>query len=304
MCVIAVKYFDGIGWVGAKNRDRNYQPKIRIIQSNRKSIQRLYIDDELTRYTEGLNEYGVSILSAALSVKDDEKESDKIVPGKREDGYMSPDGKTIRDALLFKTPKEAVAHIVEKELAGCTVVFNEFDCYIVEGGFTVKKKDANDETPREYISKVSHMKNSVDNYLVRTNHGVFLPQLGYQKDSEDENKARSRKSSESRLEIARKNIKACTDPTAMLDALAVSPEEDKFMNPIRIGDTEKGDMVTTGQLQLVPSDKTMHYRPLFSHIEVKYSKINSPEAKTFFEIISSKKLLGFMEWKTYKGLMK
>jgi len=300
MCVIAVKYFDGIGWVGAKNRDRNYQPKIRIVQSNRKNIQRLYIDDELTRYTEGLNEYGVSILSAALSVKDDEKEGDKIVPGQRDAGYMSPDGKTIRDALLFKTPKEAVAHIVEKELSGCTVVFNEFDCYMVEGGFTVKKKDETDETPREYISKVSHMKNSVGNYLVRTNHGVFLPQLGYQKDSEDENKARSRKSSETRLKIARKNVKACTEPTDMMDALAVTPEEDKFMNPIRIGDTEKGEMVTTGQLQLVPNDKTMHYRPLFSHIEVKYSKINSPEAKTFFEIISSKKLLGFMEWKTYK----
>lgn len=77
MCVIAVKYFEDIGWVGAKNRDRNYQPKVNIVQSNRTGVQRLYIDDALTRYTEGLNEYGVCILSAALSVKNDEKEAEK-----------------------------------------------------------------------------------------------------------------------------------------------------------------------------------------------------------------------------------
>ena len=71
MCVIAVKYFKDVGWVGAKNRDRNYLPEIQIVQSDRKKVQRLFIDDELTRYTEGLNEYGVSILSAALAVKDE-----------------------------------------------------------------------------------------------------------------------------------------------------------------------------------------------------------------------------------------
>jgi hypothetical protein len=39
----------------------------------------------------------------------------------------------------------------------------------------------------------------------------------------------------------------------------------------------------------------MHYRPLYSEVQFKYNKLNGPTAKTFFEIISSKKLLGFKE---------
>lgn len=296
MCVIAVKYFKNIGWVGAKNRDRNYQPKINIIQSNRMGVQRLYIDDELTRYTEGLNEFGVCILSAALSVKDDEKESEKIEPGQRKNGYMSPDGKTIRDALLLKSPSDAVKKIIEKELSGSTFVFNDKECYIIEGGFTVKKADASKNRPRKYIYTVKQLDAVDGNFAVRTNHGIQLPQLGYQPNSDDKEKALSRKSSEIRRKYAHSNVAKCSDPTEMMNALAVFPNKNKFMNPIRLGDVSKGEMVTTGQLQLVPFEKTMHYRPLYSHIEVKYNKINNPKSKTFFEIISSRKLLGFKDY--------
>lgn len=296
MCVIAVKYFKDIGWVGAKNRDRNYQPKINIVQSNRMGVQRLYIDDDLTRYTEGLNEFGVCILSAALSVKDDEKESEKIEPGQRKKGYMSPDGKTIRDALLSKSPSDAVKKIIERELAGCTFVFNAKECYIIESGFTVKKADASKNRPRKYVHTVKKLDAVDGNFAVRTNHGIELPQLGYQPNSDDKEKALSRKSSEMRKKYAHSSIAKCSDPNKIMNALAVFPDKNEFMNPIRLGDVSKGEMVTTGQLQLVPFENTMHYRPIYSHIEVKYNKINSPESKTFFEIISSRKLLGFKDY--------
>jgi hypothetical protein len=58
MCVVAVKYLDKYGWVGAKNRDRNYIVTIDIVRSNRGGVQRMYIDDQTTRWTEGINEYG------------------------------------------------------------------------------------------------------------------------------------------------------------------------------------------------------------------------------------------------------
>ena len=298
MCVIAVKYFDGEGWVGAKNRDRNYQPKINIVQSNRKGVQRLYIDDELTRYTEGLNEHGVCILSAALSVKSDEKEGEKLNPADarrgRADGYMSPDGKTIRDALLLDNPKDAVQLIVDRELAGATVVFNEEDCYLIEGGFTVKKEDETPDNPREYIYKVKKMINEDGNAVVRTNHGLYIKELGYQPNAEDAEKRKSRKSSEMRLKYASASVKECSKGSDMMDALAASPDKDKFMNPVRLGNPEKAEMVTTCQLLLMPKERKMHDRPLYSEIEIKYSKINKPDAKTFFEIISSRKLLGFI----------
>ena len=46
MCIVAVKYFPETGWVGVKNRDRNYQPVIKIKQSFRNDIERMYILDD------------------------------------------------------------------------------------------------------------------------------------------------------------------------------------------------------------------------------------------------------------------
>jgi len=292
MCVVAVKYFKDVGWIGVKNRDRNYQPTVQIVQSNRTGVQRLYLDDLKTRYTEGVNEFGLSILSASLSIKSDEKEADKVDGNERDASYMSPDGKDIRDALLSKSPMQAIDLLVSRELAGCTFVFNEKDCYLLEGGFTIKKKDAKDqEVPRDYIYKIL----KITGYAVRTNHGVVLPQLGYKVDAADPYFARARKSSEVRRKIALNGVKNCTDPLEMMNAISETPNKDVFMNPIRLGDTNKGDMVTTGQLMLVPAERTMHYRPIYSEVQFKYSKLNGPDSKTFFEIISSKKLLGFKE---------
>lgn len=298
MCVVAVKYFDGLGWVGVKNRDRNYQAKIKIIQSNRTGTQRLYIDDELTRYTEGLNEHGLCILSASLSVKSDEKEIGKVKPNSRSDDYSSPDGKKIRDALLYKTPKEALNHLIDSELSGCTLIFNENDCYVLEAGFNIKKEDATPLKPRKFMFKVAKI--DKNEFCVRTNHGILLPQLGYSKNSDDEYFQRSRLSSEKRYEYAKKAIDKVDDHMLMMDSISVTPNKDKFLNPIRTGDVKKGEMVTTGQLLLVPRDRTLHYRPIFSSISFTYDKLNGPEAKTFFEVISSRKLLGFKEFYSAK----
>lgn len=295
MCVVAVKKFPGIGWVGVKNRDRNYLPTVKIVQSNIQGLQRLYLDDLTTRYTEGLNEYGVSIISASLAVKEDEKEGKKVGPGNRPDGYMSPDGKTIRTALLEKTAEAAVKVLQDRKLAGCTYVFDEKNCYLLEGGYNLRIAVAQERgVDREYTSKLIKV---TDNFHVRTNHGILIPELGYQMDSKPEMK-KNRKSSESRLKIAQKMISRCQSPEEMMDALAEQPDNDTFMNPLRTGDIEAGDMCTTGQLLLNPKDRTMHYRPIYSEVEFKYNKLNGEKSKTFFEIITSRELLNFREWVT------
>ena len=100
MCVIAAKYFEKTGWVGVKNRDRNYKPTVHVRQSYRGGIERMYIWDEKTKYTEGLNEFGVSILSAAVATKKDEQEGFKNDEQDDVDRpFFSPDGKKIRKAL-------------------------------------------------------------------------------------------------------------------------------------------------------------------------------------------------------------
>jgi len=300
MCVVAVKYMDGYGWIGAKNRDRNYKTDVVITQSNRHKVQRLYIDDKLSRWSEGVNEHGLAIISASFSVKSDEKEGDKIIlkrKNKRDSiGYYSPDGRAIRKALLAKTPKEALEILVELKLAGATYVFNENDCYILEGGFTVRKDDATLENPREYkyvINKIS----KEEECSCRTNHGVIIKELGYHKNPTDERLIKARESSEKRLEYARKFASVdIEEPGELIDQIAKCPKKDVFMTPTRTGNIKKGEMVTTGQLLIVPKERTLHYRPIYSSVSFDYNRLSGPESKTFFEIISSRKLLSFKEF--------
>ena len=73
MCVIAVKYLPDIGWIGVKNRDRGYYPEINIRKSNKHGIERCYIWDANTKYTEGVNEHGIGIISASMATISDEK---------------------------------------------------------------------------------------------------------------------------------------------------------------------------------------------------------------------------------------
>jgi hypothetical protein len=68
-----------------------------------------------------------------------------------------------------------------------------------------------------------------------------------------------------------------------------------------MGDPGKGDMVTTGQLLITCKERTLHYRPIYSSVHFSYDKLNGQTAKTFFEIISSRKLLSFKEFSSNKN---
>ena len=301
MCVVAIKYLKDHGWIGVKNRDRNYKADVEVVQSNRHGVQRLYIDDKLSRWSEGVNEYGVSIISASFSVKSDEKEGDKIILKRKnkrnQHGYYSPDGRAIRKALLMKTPKEALNLLIQHNLAGATYIFNEKDCYILEGGFTVRKDDSSKDNPREYHYKVRRLIPNEGEYSCRTNHGITMPQLGYHTNPTDPRLIKARESSEKRLEYSKVAIKKeVVDPGELMDLLAKCPDKDKFMNPLRVGNVKRGDMVTTGQLLIIPKERTLHYRPIISKCTFDYNRLSGPNAKTFFEIISSRKLLSFKDF--------
>jgi hypothetical protein len=287
MCVVAAKYLKGIGWTGAKARDRNYACHIKIVTSNREDVQRLFIDDQTTRWTEGINEYGLCILSAAFSTKSDEKEGEKV-QSKTKTPFKSPLGLAIRNALLLKDPKKAVDFLVDKELPGATLVFNAEKCYVLEAGYI-------DE---EYVYNVKEISKE-DGFVVRTNHGIDLPKLGYPKTGGSDDEKKSRRSSEERWRIVNAALKkdTCKRPEDVLDALSEKPNIDPFMNPIRTGSVKKGDMVTTGQILVCPAERTMHYRPIYSKVEFDYHKLNGEKTKTFFEIISSKKLLSFRKFR-------
>ncbi len=280
MCVVVAKKFEKTGWCLGKLRDRNYPTQVRLVQSNRLGIQRLYIDDTTTRWTEGLNEFGISILSAAFAVKDDEKDGKK--KGDRDPNFMSPDGKKIRTALLEKKIDKAVDYLIESQLDGATFISDGDTCYLLEAVHQNFERN-------QYYHKV--IKFDPDKSYVRTNHGILLPKAGYQ-DGDTPEEKRNRKSTVSRYEAVESQMDGVDTPFGLLRAMSHCPHKDTFLNPIRTGDPKKGDMVTTAQILLIPSERTLYYRPLYSGVEIEaFHKLNGVESKTFFEIISNRKML-------------
>lgn len=269
MCVIVAKYFDDVGWVGAKNRDRSYRPKVHIKKSFRQNKERLMIWDEDTKWTEGVNEYGVAMISSASGASMDMKKDEKPKTGKD-----SKDGKKMRTALFEKTPKAGLDNLVENEIVGSTIVFSKDECWILE---SIKRKGDFQYKTRK-VPK--------DEVMIRTNHGIMIPSMGYQSGDD-------RQSSEKRYEIAKDGIAKAKDSKELLAAISVTDKKDSQMGPLRTyNEKDKSfQMWTTGQIMCVPSEETLHYRPIKSEVEYNVDKLNDESHKTKFEIISSKTLL-------------
>lgn len=275
MCVLAAAYWPKFGWVGVKNRDRNYRPVVDFRKSHLQDMERLYIWDEKTRYTEGINQFGVSILSASLMTKDDEKEHTK---GEDEVDYYSPDGKKIRTALLEKSVKSAVQSCIKQKLSGHTFIFDADTLYLLEG---VKLKDDG------YSHRI--LKANKNKKYVRTNHGILLPKAGYQF-GVDEKQTASRESSESRFNIAKKLTDSAKSPMQLINQLTYHKLENPQLNPMRL-DKTPSHLKTTGQLMIIPKRSTLYYRPILCDISFDYPKLNQPHSKTFFELLSMRPLL-------------
>jgi hypothetical protein len=275
MCIIAGKYFNNVGWVFVKNRDRNYKPVINIRQSFRNGIERMYIWDEKTKYTEGINEYGIGILSTATAVKMDEKEGDKADEKevKKDRVFYSPDGKKIRTALFQKTVNKAVDAIIEGQLCGNTVVFSKDEAILIEGA-----RDIEDMYQYEF-KKLAKNKE-----VVRTNHGIWLEWAGYQEETHPED----RESSVSRYDQVVKDITKVKVPRDMFNCISNTENKDYMLNPLRMPDNPNGKMRTTGQIMLIPEERLMVYRPISCDVKFNFDKLNSPKSKTYFEAVSSR----------------
>lgn len=302
MCIVAAKYFKDVGWVGAKNRDRNYPTKIHIVRSNRRQIERLFIDDDLSRYTEGLNEFGVAILSSTLAVKSDEKEGKQArSSGSRraEDDFRSIDGKKIRTALFAKTAEQAAKMLVESKLVGATLIFDTKRCFVLEAAYNIRKGEAERKNvEREFKHSLKEVKKS--DVVVRTNHGIDLPGVGYQFGPTAKEK-KKRRSSESRLKIALAGVKLSTEPRDLLVALSQEPNRDTFFNPLRRGNIMKKEMVTTGQLLLITKSRMLGYRRIQSNVSFDAIKLTDTGAKTNFKFfkLEPEKTKSFHEWNCY-----
>lgn len=285
MCVVAAKFLPELGWVIAKNRDRNYKPRIRIRKSFRRDTERLYIWDDVTKYTEGVNEFGVGIISASVLVKADETEGSSAMKKKPSDiqtkkrTFYSPDGLRIRTALFEKSAVDAARALIELEIPGNTIVADKERCFLIEGAFL----DSDD-----YVYKIAEVPK--DKIVVRTNHGIFLPWTGYSKEVPDQ--VEKRKSSDARYETVVAGLKTAKTLDEILTVLSDTTDENPQMNPLRL-DVSKNAMRTTGQIVIVPNEHTLHYRSIYCETEFDLDKLNTHQEKTFFEVVSTRKLISF-----------
>lgn len=290
MCVVAAKHLPKIGWVLIKNRDRNYKPVIRIRKSFRNDMERIYIWDERTKYTEGINEHGVAIISASVAVKNDEKEGAKAVSKSKSSKkmkianrvYYAPDGKRIRTALFEKNAVDAVKKLIELQISGNTIVADRDRCFLLEGAYT---------EDRQFVHKLIEV--SKNKVAVRTNHGILLPWTGYNKNNPDQKD--SRRSTEVRYETVVKNLNSANTLDDVMKALSDTSNDDPQLNPLRL-DLRRKSMRTTGQIIVVPSENTLHYRPIWSEIIFDINKLNHFNQKTFFEVVSTRKLITFSKY--------
>ena len=164
-CVTIAKMFSG-DMVLAKNRDRNYRPRLKIVRDiTSYGIEQLFVIDVDTDWTEGINELGVGVVNSALFVKRDEKDYDK----KKKTKAPSKDGVRVREALGKGTFADCVRSLAlyHGGIKGHTLVGNGKKLVVIENTSRTKP-----------VIKVKDLQKEP---IVRSNHGIEHPEQGYQR---------------------------------------------------------------------------------------------------------------------------
>jgi len=272
MSLFAVKYLPNHGWVGAKNFDSTFKPSLVLKKSFRNNIERLYVWDSKTKYTEGINEHGICIFSSNIQTKQDPKEAKKHLQKVAEKNiqprrYYSPDGLRIRKALEATDVNQAIAILKEQQIVGCTVVFDSNICIILESGHT-----ETDHSEQEYISTERILPQSFSE--ARCRNGVLFPWLGDESFSLESKK---------RVQLVNSNLMTASEPA---DVLAAISDKELF--------SSSKQYKTAYQALLVPEAKKIHVRGIWCDMGVNVNRLNNVGGVTTFEITCMNRL-GFSE---------
>ncbi len=163
---IAIASLFGNDMVIGKNRDRNYNPNLKVVRElTGYGVELCYVIDQDTDWSEGMNSHGIGLVNSALFVKRDEKDFDKSKKKKA----MSKDGARIREALAKTSLHDVVKSLVSYHggIKGHTLVGDGKKLVIIENTSRVKP--------------VVKIKDLSKEPIVRTNHGIEHTEQGYQR---------------------------------------------------------------------------------------------------------------------------
>jgi hypothetical protein len=246
MCTAAAKYFKGIGWVLAKNRDQDYVSNTSFIDELDKNVgEILLMKDKEIDYKEGMNHKGLAIITTSLAPLISLETNKK-------------DGDAIFKALHMTTPERAAQYLIKQKITGYIFVCTPEKLILIEAA-------RDDQGKGEYHSDMKIISKSET--IVRTNHGIEFPWAGFQT-GVDEKQDVWRKSSEMRKQIAEKTLKQANSPEEMLEALAKKVASDLQLNVFRV-ENKPRQMRTIFQWALVPSQSEAIIRPIQSKMNLK-----------------------------------
>lgn len=234
--IVGVRLDDGI--VLAKNRDRGYKANVEVIHKLIDGVEVVYWRDVDTDWSEGMNEYGIGIVNASLAVNQDEKEGKEVLKHKKEGKVkknFAADGGKIRRALQYEKLPQVVKSLIsyvgkdkrEVGLKGETIVSDGKNIYVIE-------------LTSEHTPIIKKLKKE-SKLVVRTNHGIYQKGAGY-------TKGEKRKSSVSRMELAKKHLQDVKTDQEVIDRLKERYKKDSFLNPYRTKNMYH--MQTTGQIMM------------------------------------------------------
>ena len=225
----------------AKNRDRPYEANVKVVRELINDVELVYIIDNDTDWSEGMNSEGIGIINSALMVNADEKEK-KLAKKK---GKPSEDGKKIRRALLFKKPQDAIMSVVNYTGEDVSDVGVKGHTFIATKNHTYSIEMTSEHKP--VIKKLNRKHNHV-----RTNHGYDYKDSGYTSGA-------NKKSSELRWKYAQDMLSSVNTPEDVLNGLSAYHSKDMRNNPYRNVDkvknkTKKDILSTTGQVMINITD--------------------------------------------------
>lgn len=257
MCTLVAKKFPHVGWVGVKNRDRPAPTHSNLLRDRINSIERVAVVDEDTSWSEGMNSHGVSIISSSLSA---------VVSGSI---HTSKDGLKIRDALTQTNVKAAVDVLVEHGICGNVLVFDRNSMWCIEG-------ETGDH--KQVVGEVT------EDWIARTNHGVWLPSAGYQRNSGNRILEMRRIGSQARLLIANYIAQTAQDANQLMTMMAQRWSDEPQINTIRTpvpGITTR----TTEQLMLEPGRRMVLVRNVNGTLEFDQREANTLHSDVLVGII-------------------
>ena len=225
----------------AKNRDRSYTTNVKVVRELINDVEMVYIVDEDTDWSEGMNNYGTAVINSALMVNADEKEK-KLAKKK---GKPSEDGKKIRRALMFRKASESIMSIVNFKGDDKRDVGVKGHTFVATPKYTYSIEMTSEHEP--VIKKLNRNHNHV-----RTNHGYDYKDSGY-------TSGLNKKSSKLRWKYAQDMLSRVKTPNDVFNGLSAYYAKNMRNNPYRnvdmvTGPTKKDILSTTGQLMMNVTD--------------------------------------------------